>query len=234
MSQVVAAYAAALALGAAHALEVDHMVAVTAFMGRRHHPRVAVATMFGVRWGLGHALVVFIVGGLLTWSNIRIPDGVDEWAELMVGIMLVLLGLWAVRSTQRLHVHRPDQHGGHAHLHSHPPRDHPHHHRDAATARRHRHLSTLVGAVHGLAGTAPVVALIPVTLLSPTWAALGYLAAFGVGTVLAMGLYAAFAAIAAQRVGTSLKMARRVALSTGIASGLVGLWWIVRASSELL
>lgn len=234
MSEVLAAYAAAFALGAAHALEVDHMVAVTAFVGHRHHPRMAAATMFGVRWGLGHALVVFIVGGLLAGSNIRVPDGADEWAELLVGAMLVALGIWALRSTRRLHVHEPEHHGGHAHLHSHPLQDHPHDHGRADSARRHRHLSTLVGAVHGLAGTAPVVALIPVTLFSQTWTAIGYLAAFGVGTVLAMGLYATFAALAARRAGTSLKMARRVAQLTGIASVLVGVWWVVRASSELL
>jgi ABC-type nickel/cobalt efflux system permease component RcnA len=189
--------------------------------------------MFGVRWGFGHALVVLIVGGLLAFSNIHIPDAADEWAEFVMGFMLIVLGVWAVRSARRLHVHAPRQHGGHAHLHAHPVDQHPHSHARANPERRHRHLSTLVGAVHGLAGTAPVVALIPVTLLTGTWLALGYLAAFGIGTIVAMGVYAALAALAAQRAASSLQTARRVAVITGVVSVAVGCWWVLRAASVL-
>jgi ABC-type nickel/cobalt efflux system permease component RcnA len=222
---------AAVALGAAHALEVDHMVAVSAFVGQQ--PRVGAATMFGVRWGIGHALVVLIVGGLLAWSNIGIPRGVDEWMELAVGLMLVALGAWVIHSARRLHFHKPSRHGGHAHLHAHSPEHHPHSHAHADPTKRHRHLSTIVGAMHGLAGTAPIVALIPVTLLPGTWSAVGYLVAFGMGTVLAMGIYAALAALAAQRAASSLKAARRVAVFTGVTSVVVGIWWILRAASAL-
>jgi hypothetical protein len=229
---LIAAYAAAFALGAAHALEVDHMVAVSAFVGR--HPRVGTATMFGLRWGLGHALVVLLVGGMLAWSELTVPAAAAGWAELGVGLMLVALGGWAIRSARRLHVHTPQHHAGHAHLHAHAPARHPHAHDHADPARRHRHLSTLAGAIHGLAGAAPVVALIPVTLLSGAWRAVGYLVTFGLGTVLAMSLYAALAALAAARAATSLRTARRVASLTGIASTMVGIWWIVRAASTLL
>ncbi len=189
--------------------------------------------MFGVRWGIGHALVVLIVGGLLAWSNIGIPESMHEWMELAVGLMLVALGAWAMRSARQLHLHEPDRHGGHAHLHAHSPECHPHSHAHADPSRRHRHLSTIVGAVHGLAGTAPVVALIPVTLLPGTWSAVGYLLAFGIGTVLAMGIYAALAAVAAQRAASSLASARRVAIFTGVVSVVVGGWWILRAALTL-
>jgi hypothetical protein len=94
-------------------------------------------------------------------------------------------------------------------------------------------LSTLVGAIHGLAGSAPVVALIPVTLMPNAWAALGYLAAFGVGTVIAMGFYSLVAAVAAARAASSLKVARVVATLTAGASVAVGIWWIARAVSDL-
>lgn len=228
MSEIVAAYAAAFALGATHALEVDHMVAVSTFVG--HRPQVGSATVFGVRWGLGHALVVLIVGALLAWSNIPIPGTVERWMELGVGLMLVGLGVWAVRSARRLHVHEPGRHGGHAHLHAHSPDLHPHDHAHADPTKRHRHLSTLVGAVHGLAGTAPIVALIPVTLLPGAWSAMGYLVAFGFGTVLAMGIYAALTALAAQRAASSLRAAHRIAVVTGLASVAVGVWWIVRTA----
>ena len=226
------AYATAFALGAAHALEVDHMVAVSAFIGNR--PKFGSAVSFGIRWGLGHSLVVLVVGGALVAAGVTLPERVTGWAELGVGLMLVSLGVWALRAARRLHLHAPHDHGGHAHLHAHPPAHHPHDHAHHDPARRHRHLSTLVGAIHGLAGTAPVVALVPVTLMSSRWGALGYLAAFGVGTILAMGLFSVLAAAAAGRAASSVRTARVVAAVTALASLAVGLLWLVRAGRDLL
>jgi ABC-type nickel/cobalt efflux system permease component RcnA len=225
------AYTTAFSLGIAHALEVDHMVAVSAFIGNRPNFRSAVS--FGVLWGMGHSLVVLIVGGALVLSGLSVPQSVTGWAELAVGVMLGRLGVWAARATRRLHVHAPHDHGGHAHLHTHAPKQHPHSHAHGDPARRHRHLSTIVGAIHGLAGTAPVVALIPVTLMPTTWGALGYLAAFGLGTVLAMGTYSALAAVAAARAASSAALARGLAVVTAAASLAVGAWWIVRALGDL-
>jgi hypothetical protein len=90
-----------------------------------------------------------------------------------------------------------------------------------------------VGAIHGLAGTAPVVALIPVTLMPSSWAALGYLASFGIGTIVAMGFYSLVAAGAAAKAASSLKVARVVAAMTAGASIAVGVWWITRAVLDL-
>ena len=186
----------AFAPGAQHALEVDHMVAVTAFVGG--NPRLATALGFGLRWGLGHAVVVFVAGTALALSGLRAPPSVQQWAELGVGAMLVALGLWAARAARRLHVHPPLGHGDHAHLHAHVPGPAPHTHAHRADAtHRHRHLSTLVGAYHGLAGTAPIVAILPVALLPSRVVAVAYLALFGAGTMLAMGVYAMLAALAA-------------------------------------
>ncbi len=233
MPELWIAYATAFALGAAHALEVDHMVAVTTFVGGQ--PQVKPAIAFGVRWGLGHSVVVLVAGGLLALSGLTVPEAAEGWAELAVGIVLIALGLWAIRNARRLHFHDPASHGGHAHLHAHAPGDHPHehHHVQADPGRRHRHLPTMIGAVHGLAGTAPVVALIPVTLIGGLGAALVYLAMFGLGTVLAMGLYAAVAAVAVQRAAKSVKAARMAALLTAGASVVVGVIWIVMAAGEL-
>ena len=78
-----------------------------------------------------------------------------------------------------------------------------------------------------------MVALIPVTLMPNPWAALGYLAAFGVGTIVAMAVYALLAAAAAGKAASSVKVARVVAGLTAGASMAVGIWWITRAIAEL-
>jgi hypothetical protein len=233
-----AAYVTAFTLGTAHALEVDHMVAVTAFVGG--NPRLGAAVSFGVRWGIGHAAAVLVAGALLAWSRIVVPVPVQRWAEMGVGVALIGVGLWAFRNARRLHLHGPAQHGDHAHLHTHSAGSEPHEHTHAVAAvqtpHTHPHvrgpsagsanLSTIVGAVHGLSGSAPVVALIPVTLMPSLGAAVGYLVAFGIGTAMGMGAYAALAALAVSRAGSSLKLARVVALGTATASLVVGIWWV--------
>jgi hypothetical protein len=210
MNQIWALYFTALALGAGHALEVDHMVAVTAFVGGR--PRLGAAVGFGVRWGVGHSLAVLVAGSALALSGVRIPSGAQDWAELGVGVMLVALGIWAGNAARRLHVHLPQEHGGHAHLHAH-----------AAGSVHHLHAH---GEFHGLAGSAPVVALVPVTLMPSKPAAVLYLAMFGVGTIVGMAAYAALAAVAVGRVAASARLARAAAFATAGASTIVGLWWI--------
>lgn len=232
MDLVWAAFGAAFALGATHALEVDHMVAVSAVVGRR--PRLGAAIGYGLRWGLGHAVVVLALGGVLAASGLRLPVSAERWAELGVGAVLVALGVWALRGARRLHVHTPgvpDGHpGDHVHLHVHPPSAHPHAHaHPQPDRRRHRHLSTLIGAAHGLAGTGPVVALIPVTIIDDPRAAVGYLAAFGAGTMVAMATYAALAALAVGQAARSERTARGAALLTGALSMAVGVWWVIRA-----
>jgi hypothetical protein len=234
MDSAWSAYAAALSLGAIHALEVDHMVAVTTIVASQ--PRVRAAISFGVWWGLGHSVAVLLIGGVIALSGIRAPTGIEIWAELAVGAALVSVGAWAAIQAGRLHLHDPATHHGHGHLHAHPAGAQSHEHAHSTNPRRrHRHVLTLVGAVHGLAGTAPVVALIPVTLLPSTGAALGYLAAFGVGTTLAMGLYAALAGLAVSKASSSsVAIARKLGLLTAGASVLVGIWWIRSAVAAWL
>jgi len=58
----------ASALGLLHALELDHMVAVSAFVAQRPTPRAA--ANFGARWGIGHSGAVLLAGGLLLASGL--------------------------------------------------------------------------------------------------------------------------------------------------------------------
>ena len=67
--------ATAFLLGLAHAIEVDHMIAVTAFVSTR--PTLRTAAGFGLRWGLGHSIAVFVAGGILLATGLRWPAGYD-------------------------------------------------------------------------------------------------------------------------------------------------------------
>lgn len=230
----------ALVLGCLHALEADHMLAVTAFVSRR--PALATAAGFGFRWGLGHSAAVLLLGGLLLLTGFRWDPRYDRLAEAAVGLALVGLGLWAIRSTRNLHVHLPAEHGDHAHLHVHPHGVEPHRHphppgapSPAPAAPHHVHRSargvTAVGVLHGLAGTSGAVALVPVTLTGDAVAGLAYLVAFGVGVTTAMTLYAALALVAFRQASArSLAWGRAATRAAGLAGMAVGVWWVVRAA----
>lgn len=222
----------AFILGLAHAIEVDHMIAVTAFVSTR--PAIRSAAGFGLRWGLGHSIAVFAAGGILIATGLRWPAGYDAAGEALVGVLLVAVGVWAMRRAHKLHLHRPEEHGDHAHLHAHrgavTTHTHTHglHHHRATAGDKHG--MTAVGLMHGLAGTSAVVALVPVTLMDRWVVGLGYLAAFGLGTILAMTAYAVVAAAALRRAsGGSLKWGRVLGRFAGAGSMVVGAWWIWRA-----
>lgn len=202
-------FATACMLGFLHALEVDHMLAVSAFVSRR--PAVAAAARFGARWGLGHSVAVLAAGGVLLALGIRWPDRWDAAGEAVVGAMLVGLGVWALASARRMRrhaaAHAAEPAGGHDH-----------------------HGITVVGFLHGLAGTSAAVALVPVTMLDGVSAGIGYLAAFGVGVTAAMTLFAMVAAVAVRRAAERSDLwGRRAAALVGSAAIVTGAVWIARA-----
>jgi ABC-type nickel/cobalt efflux system permease component RcnA len=220
-------------LGFLHALEVDHMVAVTTFVSRR--PSLRSAARFGLRWGVGHSLAVLLVGGALLATGMRWPERYDAVGEGLVGLMLVGLGGWAVAAARKLHLHPAEEHGDHAHVHVHGPggaHAHPHH---EAPPGAHDHGGiTLVGLLHGLAGTTGVVALVPVTMMDRVGLGLGYLTAFGLGVTASMTLFAVAASVLMRRATrASLLWGRRSVMLVGLAGIGIGLWWVARAAGIL-
>jgi ABC-type nickel/cobalt efflux system permease component RcnA len=199
----------ALSLGFLHALEPDHMAAVTTFVSRR--PRPLEALGFGVRWGLGHSAAILVVGSVLIALGIRFPESVVSGLEFGVGTMLLGLGVWLLWSVMH----------GEAHAIADPEHDHPHDHRGG---------SLWVGMAHGIAGTAPLVAVVTVTASSSPWAAGVYLLLFGVGTTAGMGLYAAVAgAVFHQAMHRVPALGGTLRTLTALGSAVLGVFWMVNA-----
>lgn len=221
------ALATACILGFLHALEIDHVLAVTNFVAQR--PALRTAARFGFRWGLGHSGAILAAGGVLLATGLRWPERFDQWAEAAVGVLLVGISLWALRSTRNLHIHPPAEHGDHLHLHTHPDGHGGDHRPPHAQPHRGRGIA-LVGLAHGLAGTSAAVALVPVTLADRVSVGVGYLVAFGVGVTAAMTMFAAVSAVAMQRAAEhSLMVGRRITMAVGGAGIVTGCCWIWRA-----
>jgi len=212
-------YGTALLVGSAHALEPDHMAAVTSFAVRR--PRLRDAVRFGVQWATGHGAAIGVVGACMLMVGLRVPAGATEALERGVGVLLIGLGAWTIAGARRMHAHQHLHRDGtvHEHIHSHAiVKDH-----------EHRHGATLVGVLHGLAGTAPAVALVPIASFDSALSGVLYLIIFAVGTACGMALYALLAGFVVGRAAfRSERMARRMAVVTGCVTIAVGALWLIR------
>lgn len=203
----------ALVAGFAHALEADHMAAVTTFVSRRPRPLQAIG--FGIRWGAGHSAAILVVGCILIALDVRLPEVLARGLEFGVGMMLLGLGLWLLWNVLHERAHRAAGGADHAH---------PHHH-------HHGRGSLWVGMAHGLSGTAPLVAALSATAAgSPGNAAL-YLLLFGVGTTLAMALYALAAGFVFAQAGHRVpSLAGGLRAVTALGSAAIGVLWMVNAA----
>lgn len=86
-------------LGVRHALEPDHLAAITTMVAGSQGPRAAART--GAAWGLGHAIAIVLLGGVLVALGVRVPARLAIALEILVAIMLVVLGAHAIRTRRK-------------------------------------------------------------------------------------------------------------------------------------
>src|SRR5216684_5619672 len=174
-------------LGMQHALEADHIAAVSSIAARRTH--VGDIVKHGLTWGLGHTLTLFAVAGAAILLGRAIPEYFARPLETAVGIMLLGLGahvLWRLwRDRLHFHKHRHDDGTVHIHAHSHAGETVPHARAAHAHAHGFRWRTLLVGLMHGMAGSAALLVL-AVSQASSAVAGLGYVALFGIGSMVGM------------------------------------------------
>lgn len=78
-------------LGVRHAVDPDHVVAVTAIATAQRSIRRA--TFIGALWGVGHTVTILVVGGAIILFRIAIPPRLGLAFEFAVGVVLIVLGL---------------------------------------------------------------------------------------------------------------------------------------------
>jgi hypothetical protein len=215
----------AFLIGLVHALDADHVMAVSVLATGDRGARGGLGE--GLRWSIGHGVVVLAAGTGALLLGVVISPALASLAERAVGALMVVLGagVWIglLRRGVHIHFHEHDGLPPHAHWHRHGDRgEHP-----ARYGHHHVHTASLVGALHGLAGSAPVVALLPVASRSP---ALGvaYLFVFGLGVGLAMALVSGLLGHAVERLSTHSQTSILVALRAASGAGSIGLGgWLV-------
>jgi len=215
-------------LGMRHALEPDHLAAVSTLVSRERSGFKA--ALLGVCWGLGHTLTLFLVGAALVFLRTEMPASISDLFECIVAVMLVGLGGRAIRQAAQQgpdgprHIHR---HGRIVHTHAAVPA---HVHVGGWTLARR---PLLVGAVHGLAGSGALTALVLATL-PDTVTRLTYMLLFGLGSTMGMAVISGLFGWPLARLGSHHLFARGLTLLVGCSSAGLGLFWGYAALTRLL
>jgi high-affinity nickel-transport protein len=94
-------------LGFRHGLDYDHIAAITDISSVQAKARDAMR--FGLLYVAGHATTVAVLGALVISFRIALPAASDLWAERLVGITLLTLGLYVLGTLFRpsRHSHGP-------------------------------------------------------------------------------------------------------------------------------
>ena len=176
-----------IVLGLKHALDADHLAAVSTMATERRG--LFASSLIGALWGLGHTLSLVVVGVLVIVFHFEISEHVGKVLELCVGLMLIALGVNSLRKLSR---------GGKSHMHA--PR---------LGAR-----PLLVGMMHGLAGSAALTLLVFAAIPSPALGLL-YIAIFGIGSIGGMVIMSTLFSLPAKLM--SLHFARANIVIRGLA-----------------
>jgi nickel/cobalt exporter len=186
---IIALLSLAFGLGTLHALDADHIMVISNFIGRRYSLQQSLK--YCARWALGHGAALLVVGFFVFILGRAIPISLSDYAEHGVGLVLIALGVWVFwdlsRKRAHLHFHQHDGLPHHAHWHQHYSH-HSIHGKQShkSDLHKHQHSAVMIGVLHGTAGSAPLLALIPLTQIGSPWLGIAYLALFAVGVLLAM------------------------------------------------
>ncbi|GGI25997.1 MULTISPECIES: urease accessory protein [Bradyrhizobium] len=180
-----------LLLGMQHALEADHIAAVSSIAARRSD--VGEIVKHGLTWGIGHTITLFLFSGAALVLGYAIPPGVSQPLEAAVGFMLILLGsnvIWRLWR-ERVHVHhhisdfRAPSHKSEIWRPEARAHDHDH-------GARWRTLA--VGLMHGMAGSAALLVL-TVSQAPNHLAGILYVLLFGMGSMMGMAALSSLIAV---------------------------------------
>lgn len=206
MWMTVTGCALGIAAGVRHALEPDHLAAVSAMVaGGASQTRGTLR--FAAAWGVGHGLVLVGVGAVLFALRARMPPTLADGFELLVALMLVALGVRGLHQARGAEAHAA---GAHTH--------------ELPRATSVTALPFFVGTLHGLAGSGGLTAAVAAE--QPT-VGLGLLTMvlYGLGAAVGMVTLAAVATLPLQTRAVGKRLLRGVSVASSFASLAVGVAW---------
>ncbi|MGH7884541.1 MAG: sulfite exporter TauE/SafE family protein [Thermodesulfobacteriota bacterium] len=210
-------------LGLKHALDADHIVAVSALVSK--YKSISKSSYIGLFWGIGHTVSLLVIGLIVIFFRFSIPPKLALLMEFGVAVMLVILGiniLFRFFKDKKVHIHshkHDDVTHSHFHIHDKEKKFHDHNHLLKFGSK-----PFFVGMVHGMAGSAAVMLLVLTTIPSPVEGVI-YLIIFGIGSIAGMLIMSALISI--PFVVTANKyvfMNEGIKITAGVSSVLFGIF----------
>ncbi|CAM4422269.1 urease accessory protein UreH domain-containing protein [Zobellia nedashkovskayae] len=209
----------------------DHLAAVTplAIETKRKVWKI------GLFWGFGHLTGMLLIGMLFLLFKEYIPlEKISEHSEQLVGIVLIAVGIWAFFSIffkhkghKHPHVHDGKEPYIHVHEHEHNTSKLEHSHAHTKKVKQNMWSSFGIGTLHGLAGIAHFMLLLPVLGFRNQLDSMQYILGFALGTVLAMTIYTfLLGKITNYTKGQSKSLYKTIRLSGGVFAILIGVYWL--------
>jgi ABC-type nickel/cobalt efflux system permease component RcnA len=225
-TSLIAALGLGFLLGLRHALDADHVAAVSTFVAQERG--ILRSCLRGTFWGIGHTIALLAAGVAVVVFKVQISPALERDVERVVGLALIGLGghvLFRTLGAVRLHRHE-HSHGGTAHSHVHV-------HVGDAVEHRHVHpwraapQPLLMGLLHGLAGSGALLLLVLAAMPSPLAAVL-YVLVFGVGSTAGMLALSGLIGVPfALTAGGSRALSAVLRLVVGAASIVVGVSMLI-------
>ncbi|MGL4757888.1 MAG: sulfite exporter TauE/SafE family protein [Patescibacteria group bacterium] len=176
--------ASSFLIGGMHALEVDHVVTVSSLSLRKGGWRN------GLFWGLGHSVILIVVGLILYFFRFQNLEMVSKVFETIVALILICLALINLRWLVFIRNidNKPHEHvvNGQKIIHYHNHKNEHDHQKDRTQSEIQ---SLIIGLFHGLAGSSSIIIFL-IPLLDSLAKVLIYLVLFGLGTIVGMGIVA--------------------------------------------
>jgi high-affinity nickel permease len=218
-----------LLLGLRHASDPDHLAAVTTLIASEEPEAVRKATFMGLSWGLGHGTTLVLLGLPLALLGRYLPEGIQQAAEVAIGVIIVVLALRLLVRWRRgfFHAHHHTHEGGEAHRHLHSHAKGPVHEHAHSAALRTPLSAYGVGLVHGVGGSGGLTLLLLSTIPSPS-EAVAALLVFAAGTAVSMALLSTVLGLAIA-AGPVARNFERVAPVLGTLAAAFGAWYALGA-----
>jgi ABC-type nickel/cobalt efflux system permease component RcnA len=221
-TSLIAALGLGFLLGLRHALEPDHVAAVSTFVSQEH--TVLRSCLRGTFWGIGHTAALLAAGIAVVGFKLQISPDLERHVDTVVALVLIILGGHVLlRTLGGVSLHR------HEHSHGDVPHSHVHVHVGDAGEHRHFHpwrgaqQPLLMGLLHGLAGSGALMLLV-LTAMPSAGAAILYILVFGVGSTAGMLVLSGLIGVPlALATAGSRTVAGLLQAIVGAASVLVGL-----------
>lgn len=209
----------------------DHLAAVTPLVIESKKR----AWKIGLSWGLGHIVGMLLIGILFLLFKDFFPlEKVSQYSEQLVGIVLIAIGVSSFyqifndkRKHKYPHIHSEEK----PYIHVHHQSNETHHHSHKTKINQNVYSYFGIGFLHGLAGIAHFILLLPVLGFETKVEGTQYVIGFGLGTILAMIAYTLILSkIASYTKQHNDVFFKGVRLASGLFAIIIGIYWLLASA----